>query len=314
MTASTSKPGRDKQIRRGSGDFGSSKTSLQHSPPQSPFGQPGRDAEPAARGVEELLTAYGQLQEQNRRRTEALAGAAHELKTPLAIIAGYIDLLLSQKSGSLNAQQRQILEESQLSCTRLQRFIQDLLTYGALETGKLAMDFDHGDLNLCLREVYGFWAPRFKEKGVAFYFPCDERLKPFEFDYHKMQHIISNLLENSLKFTPAEGTVWMTAEPHVWERRANQDSTVRQERRRSSHPLANSARVTVSDTGPGIAAEYQQEVFDDFFKPPQDRSGGTGLGLAIARRLVHAHSGKIWVESIPGSGSKFCFLLPFRPH
>ncbi len=262
---------------------------------------------------EDLLAAYARLQDESRRRSGALAGAAHELKTPLSIIAGYIDLLLSDKLGSLNERQRQILEESQVSCCRLQHFIQDFLTYGALETGKLAMNFDHADMNGCLREVYGFWANRFREKGLAFYFPCDERLKPFDFDYHKVQHVISNLLENSLKFTPASGTVWMTAGPYAWDRRTYQDPTVRQERRLSSLPTINSARVTVSDTGPGIAAEYQQEIFDDFFKPPQDRSEGTGLGLAIARRLVHAHGGKIWVESALGSGSKFCFLLPFNP-
>jgi signal transduction histidine kinase len=74
-------------------------------------------------------------------------------------------------------------------------------------------------------------------------------------------------------------------------------------------------KVSVSDTGPGIAPEYHQEIFDDFFRMAQAGSSGdgVGLGLAIARRLVHAFGGKVWVESEPGAGSKFCFLLPLRP-
>jgi signal transduction histidine kinase len=86
------------------------------------------------------------------------------------------------------------------------------------------------------------------------------------------------------------------------------------ERRRQmiSHP--NSVKVSVSDTGPGIPAEYHIEVFDDFFQMPQsDSQSGMGLGLAIARRLVAAMGGKIWVESDPGAGCKFSFILPLLP-
>ncbi len=87
------------------------------------------------------------------------------------------------------------------------------------------------------------------------------------------------------------------------------------ERRRQAANEANAVRVTVSDTGPGIAPEYHQEIFDDFVKlsPPSEEVGGMGLGLAIARRLVLAHAGKIWVESELGSGSVFSFLLPLKP-
>jgi signal transduction histidine kinase len=115
-----------------------------------------------------------------------------------------------------------------------------------------------------------------------------------------------------LKFTPAGGTVWIAAEMHNWDRRKHQKSNIKEERRSVAREQLNSVRVTVADTGPGIAPEYQQEVFDDFFRVPQaeDISGGSGLGLAIARRLVHGHGGKIWLESAVGSGSKFSFLLP----
>jgi signal transduction histidine kinase len=76
----------------------------------------------------------------------------------------------------------------------------------------------------------------------------------------------------------------------------------------------NAVRVTLTDTGPGIAAEFHQEIFDHFFKVPHDdHPGGTGLGLAIARRIIQAHGGKIWVESEPGAGCKFTFLMPLQP-
>jgi signal transduction histidine kinase len=254
-----------------------------------------------------------QLQEKNRRRDEALSTAAHELKTPLGIITGYIDLLLSEKPGPLSERQRRVLEESRLSCTRLQQFVQSFLTFSALETGNITLSLQRGDLNQCLLEICDFWLPQFEKKPLAFHFLPSAHLQEFDFDYHKVQHIVSNLLENALKFTPAGGTVWLTTGPHMWERRGQQEPGVRQERRKRSVDAVNSARVTVADTGPGVDPEYQQEIFDDFFRPPHEGVKGTGLGLAIARRLVQAHSGKLWVESVPDSGARFSFLLPFKP-
>jgi signal transduction histidine kinase len=263
----------------------------------------------------DLLEAYARQENEIRQRTIALATMAHELKTPLAIIAGYIELLLGQRAGPLNDRQRQILEDSQSNCGRLQKFIQDFLASSALEAGKVTMRFERFELNACLSEVCGYWLHRFHSKGVALYFPLNPKLEPFEFDSFKVQQVVSNLLDNSLKFTKSGGTVWVTAEPHYWERRSRQDLPLAQERRLETTAAAHAIRVTVADTGPGIAPEYHQEVFDDFFKVPdqEEQSGGTGLGLAIARRLVQAHGGKIWVESQPGSGSKFSFLLPLKP-
>lgn len=263
---------------------------------------------------EGYLDVVDRLTEECSQRALALATAAHELKTPLAIIAGYIDLLLSEKPGLLTDRQRSILEDSKANCARLRRFIQDFLLYGSLEAGKWTTDLQIADLNACLSEVYDIWLSRFRKKKIALYFPMNRTLEPFSFDYHKIQHVVSNLLENALKFTPAGGTVWLSAEPHIWDRRSLEKSDLPEERRKRAVPTANAVRVTVADSGPGIAPEYQQEIFDDFFKlaDSDEPSGAAGLGLAIARRLVHAHSGKIWVESEPGSGSRFCFLLPLR--
>jgi signal transduction histidine kinase len=262
----------------------------------------------------ELLQAHQQLEEQDRRRTVALGTAAHQLKTPLAIIAGYIDLLLTGKPGRLNQRQEQILKESEANCSRLRHYIDDFLSYSALETGKHTLRPTMGSINECLAELYAYWLPSFQKKGVALYLPAQQPLPQFPFDYEKVQHVVSNLLENALKFTPASGSVWMAAGIYEWERRSRQEPSFGRERRKRAGATPNAVRVTVSDTGPGIPPEYHQEIFDDFVQvPEQGETGpGTGLGLAIAKRLILAHDGKIWVESELGRGSAFSFLLPLR--
>jgi len=264
---------------------------------------------------QELAQANVRLEEEAQRRTIALATAAHRLKTPLAIISGYIELLLSQKAGTLVERQLHILEDAQENCLRLQRFIQDFLTYSALETGSVTIQAELGDLNTCLADVYELWLPRFQKKGVALYLTAGAKLEPFKFDSFKIEEVASNLLDNSLKFTPEGGSVWISAERHFWDRRSRHDSRVPIEQRKLNSGEPNSVKVTVADTGPGIEPEYHQEIFHDFFRVPgaSESSEGTGLGLAIARRLVQAHGGKIWVESEPGSGSKVSLLLPLEP-
>ena len=230
-------------------------------------------------------------------------------------MAGYIELLQSEKLGGLNEKQRQILKDMRSSGQRLQAFIQDFLTYSVLETGELRMQFEMGNLNSCISEVCNLWSYRFQEKGLALYFLANDKIPMFSFDSAKVQRVLSNLLENSAKFTPSGGTVWLHAEPYMWERRSAQKPSAGGERRRQNLGHPNSVKVSVADTGPGIAPEFHIEVFDDFFRLPQTEkvADGMGLGLAIARRLVNGFGGKIWVESEPGSGSKFSFLVPLKP-
>lgn len=264
---------------------------------------------------EDLLRSYAELQEQYHRCAQALATAAHDLRTPLAVVSGYIELLLSGKLGALNERQHRVVEDMQASGQRLQRLINDFLTFSALQTGTVNLRLEAGDLNACLSEICSFWLPRFQSKGVAFYFLANDGVKPFAFDYEKIQRVVSNLLENALKFTPAGGTVWLSAESHLWERRsAEMAAAYIRERRQQIVQVPNSTRISVADTGPGIPPEYHQEIFGDFFQVPSadGDQAGVGLGLGIARRLVQAHGGKIWVESEAGTGSKFCFLLPLK--
>jgi signal transduction histidine kinase len=255
-----------------------------------------------------LLAAYLKLQEVNRQKTVFLASAAHELKTPLAVIKGYYDLLLTGSLGRLSEKQRDILEESKESCERLVRLVSMFLNYSALESGKLVLQLRENDLRDCLDELAKRWQEAFQRKGVRLDAAFDPSIPNFRFDYQKVQQAAANLLDNSLKHTPIGGCVTLRAAPHFWERRVS-EALPAQERRRFRLPRPNSVEVSVKDTGPGISPEHHQEIFEDFVRVDRNTTG-MGLGLAIAKRLVQAHRGKIWVESEAPDGSKFTFLLP----
>src|SRR6202046_4844784 len=202
-----------------------------------------------------LLAAYLRLQEVNRQKTVFLASAAHELKTPLAVIKGYYDLLLSGSLGKLADKQREILHESKESCERLVRLVSMFLNYSALESGKLVLHLHDNDIRDCLSEVTKRWQEAFQRKNVKLEFRLDPGLPVFRFDYQKVQQAVANLLDNALKHTPAGGSVNLVAEPHFWERRASGDPQP-QERRTQIMRHPDSARISVTDTGRGISAEH----------------------------------------------------------
>jgi signal transduction histidine kinase len=292
------------------------------SPAAAPTGTNSRVASPAngaasislSDAPENVARDLDALRDRFRKTTNALASAAHDLKTPLAILNGYIELLQSQKLGPLNERQQEVMADMFSSGQRLQQFIHDFLTFSVLEIGELRMQYIEGDLNACLSEVCRLWSNRFQDRGLALYFLANDKLAPFEFDAPKIQRIVSNLLENASKYTPQGGTVWLHAEPHMWERRTVTKLAANNDRRRQAMNVPNAVKVSVADTGPGIRPEFHLEIFDDFFRLPGSESAeGMGLGLAIARRLLQGMSGKIWVESEPGAGSKFCFLIPLKP-
>src|SRR6202521_4794647 len=170
-----------------------------------------------------LLAAYLKLQEVNRQKTVFLASAAHELKTPLAVIKGYYDLLLSGSLGKLTDKQRDILHESKESCERLVRLVSMFLNYSALESGKLVLQLRENDLRDCLDELAKRWHEAFVRKQVKLDARLAEDLPIFKFDYQKVQQTVANLLDNALKHTPAGGHVTLRAELHFWERRSAEE-------------------------------------------------------------------------------------------
>ena len=268
-----------------------------------------RDLENVSR--EELRAMCERLRDDIRRRTLALASAMHELRTPLAILDGYPEILNSGKAGDLNDRQQAILQDMKANEKRLKGFISEFLTFAALETRTVTTNLQVGDLNATLYEVCTTWMPRLQKKKIQLHFSPEEALEPFAFDNLKVQHVMSNLLHNAVKFTPDNGNIWVAIEKIAWERRLRANPT-KVEKRQHTAKLPKAARVTVSDSGPGIDPEFHTEIFNDFrkLKTGDKDDGSMGLGLSIARRLVSAHGGKIWVESNPGAGSRFIFILP----
>jgi signal transduction histidine kinase len=257
-----------------------------------------------------LLAAYLRLQEANRQKTVFLASAAHELKTPLAVMKGYYDLLLTGSLGKLDDRQREILLESKESCDRLVRLVSMFLNYSALESGKLILQLRENDLRDCIQDITGRWSDAFSRAKVRLELKVHPELPVFKFDYQKVQQCVANFLDNALKHTPPEGCVTLLAQPHFWERRTSEAAPAN-DRRRGRGGRNNSILVSVSDTGSGIAAEFHQEIFEEFVRVDPS-SSGMGLGLAITKRLIQAHRGKVWVDSVMGSGSTFSFLLPIN--
>jgi signal transduction histidine kinase len=244
-----------------------------------------------------------------------LVSAAHEFKTPLVVMLGYADLLRSGHLGPVNDKQRQVLGEIQESAERLQRVIQNLLLLSELRasatqgSGKVCLEAEAARVNENMQELFNYWAPVAQQRSIQYEFrPAvgDPRVlvEPL-----RLQHIVSNLIANALNHTPSGGQVIMSVAQCFWDRRKVQTGSLFRLERKVDRKINNAVCIAVTDTGPGIAPEYHEDIFLDFVQLPGAPSRGTGLGLAIARRLVEAHRGVIWVESAPGKGSKFLVLL-----
>jgi signal transduction histidine kinase len=242
-----------------------------------------------------------------------LVSAAHEFKTPLVVMLGYTDLLRNAQLGPVNDRQKQVLGEIQESAQRLQKLIQDLLLLGELRSSKGRGSNDApveaANVNDGVREIFNYWAAVAKQKSLRYEFRPAKGTPHVQVDASKLQHIVSNLIENALKFTPEGGEVKVSLTPCFWERRKAQSEFLFNIERKANVMIENAVRIDVRDTGPGIPPEHHEDIFDDFVQLPGASSRGTGLGLAIARRLMDAHGGLVWVESEPGKGSRFSLLL-----
>ena len=242
-----------------------------------------------------------------------MVSAAHEFKTPLVVMLGYADLLRNGHLGAVNERQRQVLGEIQESAERLQNLIHDLLLLYELRTAKSVSgnkpEVELADVNEDVKEIFDYWAPAAKQKSISYRFEPAAESARVRVEPMKLQHIVSNLIENALKFTPAHGRVEVNVTPCFWDRRKAQTEFLFNFERKVNQKVENAVRIDVSDTGPGIPADRQEDIFCDFVQLPGASSRGTGLGLAIARRLTEAHGGVVWVESEKGKGSRFSLLL-----
>ena len=267
----------------------------------------------ATNGEDSALAGADWAQREVFERTLVLAAAAHEMKTPIAVITGYADLLLGGHLGELSDQQRTVVYEIQQSAARLQLFTGSFLHFSASENGHLHVTKEPGCVNDVVGGEIARWQAPFASQRTELSFCPSGNLPTVFFDHVKLEHVIANLLENALKFTQAGGRVVVTTRGYWWERRITNPGARTEKERRAGRSAAtiNCVRVDVADNGPGIAPEHHAEIFKEFLQLDHGpHSHGVGLGLAVSKKLVEAHAGRIWVESDRGKGSTFSLLLP----
>jgi signal transduction histidine kinase len=251
-----------------------------------------RGEQKARAGAERDRTELEAVSEQKSR---FLARMSHELRTPLNAIIGFSEVLARRSFGPLNAKQAEYVDDVVGSGRHLLALVDDLLDLAKVERGTVELELDAGDVELAglLSGSLALFKEQAGRRRVALHLDVEPALGTIAADARKLKQVVFNLLANALRFTPAGGRVTLGAGRHGNTR----------------------VRLWVSDTGPGIAAEDQEAIFEEF-RQGASAGGtqvGTGLGLPLARRLVEAHGGRLWVESEPGAGSSFTAELPVRP-
>jgi signal transduction histidine kinase len=262
----------------------------------------------------ELLLAYAQLQELNQQKNNFLASATHELRTPVTVMKGYHRILLDGRLGELAPQQREVLLESEQSCSRLIKIINSLLDLSRIETGKLELFYQEYDLADNFKRVVRQMKEMSQRKQLSVLLKLEKNLPSLCCDRERMNQVVANLLENAIKYTQAGGKIYISARPCFWNKHSAAGLRWAELRVPSPNP-ANAVIIQVSDNGIGISPEHHQEIFNQFTQVSSnqmDRSG-LGLGLAITKRIIEAHGGRIWVESQVNAGSRFTFLMPLAP-
>lgn len=236
-----------------------------------------------------LAEAFNDMSEKLEKNEEVrknlVADVAHELRTPLSVLAGQFE---SIQEGAIQPTQEVIIQLSD-EVYRLSRLVNDLQQLSLAEAGKLVLHKRRVQINqLIQRVIYNFkWLA--EEKSITLHFNENAKLET-DIDSDRMTQVIINLLGNSLRHTPEHGKVTIEL---------NENN--------------NRAWITIEDTGPGIDPEFLPYIFDRFYRTDASRSrdqGGTGLGLSIAKGFVEAHQGTITAESQKGEGTKFTISLP----
>jgi signal transduction histidine kinase len=229
---------------------------------------------------------YLESQQAVRAREEVLAIVSHDLRNPLSAVSLGASLLLM--SDSMSDKDREQLDTIVVSAKRMNRLIADLLDVTRLEGGKrLPVELGSVEVSDMLQEAEELFRAQAGAAQVSLVYHADENLPRVYADRHRVMQVLSNLIGNSMKFTPPGGRIEVAAS------------------RRDGK-----ARFTVADTGPGIPKEHLSDIFSPYWQAKRTERMGAGLGLSISKGIVEAHGGRIWVESDPGMGAQFYFTLP----
>jgi signal transduction histidine kinase len=242
--------------------------------------------------TQELMIANERLKELDKMKSLFLSNVSHELRTPLTAIGGLVDNMIDGLTGPLNGKQTRYMTGIKDSTERLARLIRDLLDLSVIETGKSELKPASFSLRSLIHEVVETLKPLAVEKGISVEIARTNGDATAWADRDKITQVLTNLIVNAVKFSPAGGSLKLGMAP------ANDGGLL---------------EVSVSDTGPGIPPAEVERIFQEFYQisqPGREKTLGVGLGLAISKRLVEMHGGKIRVESVPGEGSTFFFTLP----
>ena len=235
-----------------------------------------------------LKQANKEMSALNTAKTEFFSDISHELRTPITSIKGAVDIL-SRKSSCSDPTYLDIIKKN---TDHLTRTIIDFLDYSKIEAGRLDLDITDDSLTDIAKGVIESQKTDAMKKGLRIELDAPEDFV-LSFDRYRIYQVISNLMSNAIKFSPDRGII-----------------SIRISR------MKNEIKFSINDEGHGIEAEHHKFIFKKFYQAPQEngtvniQKGSSGIGLAICKGLVEAHSGKIWVESKEGKGSKFIFTLP----
>jgi signal transduction histidine kinase len=238
-----------------------------------------------------LIQANTDLQKLYDKQKEFTSTVSHELRTPLASIKMALDIILSGTPGPLTSGQSDFLGRAKANVDRLNRLINDILDLSKMESGRILMKIQPGDLNQTVAESLVPQESVARAKGIGLSCEIDPALGPVMFDKDRMLQVLYNLVGNAIKFTE-KGAVKVLVKGDL---------------------QANTVRITVEDTGPGIKPEDIPKLFEKFQQlESSSKVGGTGLGLVIVKTIIECHGGKVWIESNVGEGSRFIFLMPIN--
>jgi signal transduction histidine kinase len=239
----------------------------------------------------EMAETNVSLFEANRIKNEFLANVTHELRTPLTNIIGFAELLRDGPHSDANGRAARYAENILISGRILLEIINDLLDLAKIEAGRVELNVESVRAEELCATMVDFTRPAAEKKGLQIAFAADDDLPTLITDRSKLRQVLFNLLSNAVKFTPPEGAI-----------------TIRAVREGPGH-----VRISVTDTGPGIAAEHGHLIFEKFRQidgSATREQAGTGLGLAIAKELAELLGGEIGVDSVLGHGSTFWIKLP----
>jgi len=242
------------------------------------------------RGVVAVLRDITSQKELERMKSNFLSVVSHELKTPLHSIKGFVDIILMGKTGPLNATQSDFLGTVRDQTALLQNLISDLLEFQRLESGQVKLRPTELSLSEVASKVAEKLRPAADQGQVKLVNQIEAGFPTIEADPMRIEQVLTNLVDNAIKFTPIAGQVTIRAVD-----------------------LGEKVQISVSDTGIGIPADELVRIFDRFYQVDSGSTRhyrGTGLGLTICKHIVEYHHGRIWAESEVNKGSTFLFVLP----